>query len=329
VGGIGMSGGDMTLNTHVHVWTDAGWAVADPSKPPFNQDYITKGVPPYNNSLWQACKQLQQHTGQEVYFVLSGKGATPISEWAPGHEQWTNLDSRMHAAMATPELAGKTAPDYFFWYHGGSDSASTTYTHDFLDLRDRAIQSGWLHDDTKVIYEPMHFDREPNEDIYNMIGSGNYPWLHTADNSGIPYYNNDRHPTGDGCVTYGERIYEAAIETVQHLNHLFGATHFDFGSSLSETLYGQDNTLVRAQEGDDRIEAHGGGSHLFAGQGDDVFVLSNVTGETWVDGAAGYDKLHVVLDTGETYTQTSDTITLSNGAHIHMTDVDFLKFWPS
>lgn len=212
VGGDGSEGGDLTPNTRVKVWNGSAWATATPGVSPF---YPTEpGKLPRNNVFWNFCKRLQEETNEDVYFVLSGLGETPISEWAaPSGQQWVNLDTAVKAALATEQLSGRTSPDYFLWFHGGADTGNTNYRADFLALRAAAISSGWLTTTTPIICGEIKADNEAKAATIELLNDPiSHAWMGYASNANIPRPKGIPHPTGDGCVTFGRnRFYNAAM----------------------------------------------------------------------------------------------------------------------
>lgn len=296
VSGPGMEGGNQTINTHVKVWVSDHWEVARPGQPPFSTE---GGNDPYNNVLWNACKKLQEDTGEDVYFVLSGKGGTPISEWAPGELQWNRLDNAVTGAMASPELAGKTVADYFLWYHGGSDSGNPHYTADFLDLRNRMVSEGFIASDTITVAGEHLLPGRANEAMLELILSGTAPWLRMAYDDDLEWVG--RHPTGASCVEYGRRWFEASQQIAGEIGGKFvGYDNFDFGNKGDNLLYGIDDTFVWAGKGEDRIWASGDNVLLRGDEDDDVFIVSDF-GDMTIRGGTGYDKVHIHMAPGENY----------------------------
>lgn len=309
VSGPGMEGGDLSINQHVFIWKDdtREWIVADPSQPPFKPATVD-GV--LNNTIWQHCKAEQVATGEDIYLVLAGKGGEPISGWAEGGAQWAKLDSYVKHARASAETFNATV-DTFDWYHGEADWNNNGYKADFLDLRDRMIASGWLTEETRVVWgEPNRSENQAKEAMLNMIGSGNYPWLHVADNYGVEYVNggDGAHVTGNGAVQYGQAFYAAAHETGQPLNHWAGCDNFDFGTPGDDSISnGIDTTYMFGGDGIDRLNNWSDGSVMNGEDGDDVFILSGNSVGTRVLGGDGDDRLTVRLDAGDSYAFDYDT----------------------
>lgn len=222
VGGGGSEGGDLTPNTHVKVWNGSAWITAAPGTAPF---YPTEsGKQPRNNVAWNACKRLQEETGEDVYMILSGLGSTPISAWAyPTGAQWIALDASAKGAFASAPLSGRTTPDYFIWLHGGSDTGNTHYKADFLALRDAAIGEGWLSETTPTVCGEIYANNEAKAAVIDLLNDPmSFSWMNFASNAGIPIIPPLPHPTGPGCVEYGRNsLYPAMMDIPRRYPRMF------------------------------------------------------------------------------------------------------------
>lgn len=212
-GGGGSEGGDLTPNSHVKIWNGSAWVTAAPGTAPFFP--TESGKQPRNNVGWNFCKRLQEETGEDVYMILSGLGSTPISAWAyPAGAQWAALDTAVKHALATPQLAGRSSPDYFLWIQGGSDTGNTHYRADLEALRAAMIAQGWLTDTTPFICGETHANNEAKTATQELWSDpASYAWMGYASNADIEMHPVYPHPTGAGCVDYGRnRVFAAAMD---------------------------------------------------------------------------------------------------------------------
>lgn len=215
--GPGSEGGDQTVNPNVKAWspTAGDWVTAELGQEPF----IVGDTPPRNNLPWNFCKQLQETEQRDVYLVLSGKGATPISAWeAPIGTEWIKLNTAALAALASPEMAGKTAPDYFTWFQGEADTANENYEAEFLALRDNAISAGWMTKHTPVIAgEILHVTAKSKDALLNILADRSATWFNLAPNEGMERYGTGPHFTAQGYIDYGRGPFYAATKQLPRL----------------------------------------------------------------------------------------------------------------
>lgn len=288
MGGGGSEGGNQTINNRVFAWDHSinDWVVATPGNLPF---YPTEpGQQPRNNIIWNACKDLQVATGEDVYMVLSGEGSTSITKWNPvDGEQWELLDGRVKDALASPEMvaAGKTVADYFLWFQGENTYANLNYGERFLEMRNAAITEGWLEEDTRVIAGEIIADNRSKQDLLNLIGSGDNEWLHMAVNTDIP--TSGLHFTGSGSVTFGHRFFDAMFETNNRPSIMMGCDEFIFGTSADDSFVAFNRTMIRGNDGNDWLRANGDDNVVYGGKNADIIRIEG--DDNFLHGAGGND----------------------------------------
>lgn len=243
IGGAGGEGGDQTVNENVKIWNGTNWVPATLGVEPFA---VT--TPPYrNNAFWNFCKKLQEETGETVYFVLSGKGNTPISAWSyPSGTEWIKLNTSVLSALASPELSGKSSPDYFLWFQGENDHANTSYKSDFLEFRNKCILSGWMTNTTKVIAgEIINNNCEAKKALFSLLGDADTSWFDIAPNLNVGVSDSGPHFTGAGYVDYGRgSFYETAIQLPRDTTNKYykWTPFFDASTSKPTIVYNESGT---------------------------------------------------------------------------------------
>lgn len=127
------NGGPNPANPLVKVWDAmaSGWGSSDFTQAPWTYA-APNGNLSCNNTGLSFAHRLAVETGKPTYLVFYFVGGTSIDHWvfdgnAGGNgDFYSALKARMAAALATPELAGKTTIDALIYAQGEED-----YTRDF------------------------------------------------------------------------------------------------------------------------------------------------------------------------------------------------------
>ena len=216
-------GGPNPASPKVKVWDGAtgDWGSSDYTINPFARS-SPNGNGGNNNIALALAHRVQTFTGREVFVVFDAVGGTSIDAWTTTgitSVRYAAIRNKVTAALATPELAGKTTVDAIHWQQGEEDALTSTfadYYGKFQTLIAQFRAETWSVDTTPILVgapsQELHSRFEPKKAMRQFCNKDDSfaIWVSSA---GLET-SDATHYTGPSLFEMGhERMFQAWLSS--------------------------------------------------------------------------------------------------------------------
>jgi len=199
------SGGPNPASSLVKAWdaVTGAWGSSDYTQAPWTHSN-PNGNGANNNIALARAHRIADSLGRLSLVIYSAYGGTSIDAWVGAGTSsyaWVDIEAKIAAAFATPELAGKTTVDEVIWVQGEADYEDTFGTHldNLILLRNQYRNSVWCNWETPIyMLEPsnQHERYQAGDAIAYMCGNVDNYCIFVPTNGLRTSYD----PQGDGSV---------------------------------------------------------------------------------------------------------------------------------